>query len=75
MALDKDALRDAIIGAFQIARSSDANPAGTANDLAQRIADAIDDYIKAADVIYIPSSINDSHGDTHTATGSIANLQ
>ena len=66
MALDKTALRDALVAAFQQGMD---NPAWTKEDAAQALADAIDTYVRAAEVVNVTVDVVDL-GSNPIGTGS-----
>lgn len=56
MPLDKNALRDALLAAFEQGMD---DPAWTQEDAAQAMADAIDAYVRAAEVIGVATEVRD----------------
>jgi hypothetical protein len=65
MPLDKTALRDALKAAFQ---QGLADPDWTQDDAAQALADAIDAYVRAAQVVGISVNVVDA-GNVQIGTG------
>ena len=65
MALDKSALCDALKAAFQQGME---NPDWTQDDAAQALADAIDAYVRGAEVVGIAVDVFDA-GSTQIGTG------
>ena len=65
MPLDKNALRDALITAFQQGLD---DPAWTQEDAAQAMADAIDAFVRNADVVGIEVDVVDG-ASIHIGTG------
>ena len=73
MPLDKDTLRDALIAAFEQGLS---DPAWTKEDTAQAMADAIDAYVRDAEVVGVTTEVVDGSATvigtgTQTGTGSL----
>lgn len=65
MALDKNALRDALVAAFQQGLD---DPNWTQDDAAQALADAIDTYVRAAAVVNVTVNVFDL-GNVQIGTG------
>jgi hypothetical protein len=65
MALDTNALRDALVVAFEQGMD---DPGWTKEDAAQAMADAIDAFVRGADVLGIEVDVVDA-GNTHIGTG------
>ena len=65
MALDRNALRDALITAFEQGMD---NSEWTKEDAAQAMADAIDAFVRGADVVGIEVEVVDD-SDMHLGTG------
>lgn len=56
MALDKNVLRDALIAAFQQGMD---DPSWTKEDAARAMADAVDDFVRSAEVVGIQTDVVD----------------
>lgn len=57
MALNKALLKSDIKSAFEAQKQNESDPEGAVNDLAQKIADAVEKYITSAQIYATPAQV------------------
>ncbi|MDR2964039.1 MAG: hypothetical protein LBU90_10475 [Bacteroidales bacterium] len=71
MALVKTSLKTAIMAAFKAQQNKTDNPEGALNDLADKLATAIDTYIKSGTVNVTVATTGSATAQAGTGTGNI----